>query len=104
MRGYHHPWLDDPDFQLWGTQKFGTEWEFDPLLHHTSELLEEIRHEDPDVTDKMQTLWAGDAEAGTKFSSYRNRARELARICGETLDHKSGSIDMQLVERADENF
>ena len=100
---YHHPWQNNQDLHDWGSQKYGTEWKFDPLMHHTSELLEEIRNEDPDLADKMQKLWAGDASEGTKFSSYRNRARELARICGETLDNKPGSIDMQLIERADEN-
>ena len=103
LSAYKHPWIDNADLQVWGTNKYGTDWKFDHLLHRTSEMLEEIRSDDPDLADTMQKLWAGDVADGTRFPSYRNRARELARICGETLDHKPGSVDMQLIERADDN-
>ena len=103
LNPYLHPWIDKPEVLMWGKAKHGTDWVFDPMVHHTSKILDEIRREQPALGATLQELWAGTWEAGTAHSSYRNRARELARICGETLDHTPGSIDMQLIERADAN-
>lgn len=100
-RTYKHPWLDNADLKAWGVAKHGSDWSFDPLVHHTSEILVDIKSEDAILASTLQDLWAGNVEQGTVFSSYRNRAREIARICGESLDHAPGSIDMQIIERAD---
>ena len=100
---YSHPWLQHAELKAWGKSKFGAEWEFHPMVDHTSDVLEQVRSDQPVLAHQLQLLWAGDKTAGTTYSSYRNRARELARICGETMDHTPGSLDMQIVERADIN-
>ena len=98
---YKHPWLGNQDLQQWGVAQHGSDWAFDAMTHHTSEILSDVRAQDPGLAATLQELWAGDENLGTAHSSYRNRARELARICGESLDHTPGSVDMTLVERAD---
>lgn len=103
LSSYQHPWIGNVELQTWGNQKHGTDWKFDPLVHHTSTILASIRAEDPALAGRLQQLWAGNIQDGTAFSSYRNRARELARVCGEALDNEPGSADTQLVERADIN-
>ena len=103
IQKYSHPWSDHPEFIQWCKDKYGADWVYDPLLEHTSELLQEIRETNPVLAQELQLLWAGDPNTNTVVSSYRNRVRELARICGETMDHTPGSLDMQIVERADKN-
>ena len=101
LQKYEHPWMNHDRLHDWATNKYGTTWKFDPLTHHTSEILADVRTEHIDLADELQKLWAGDELTGTVYSSYRNRARELARICGETMNHDPGSTDMQIIERAD---
>ena len=101
LNEYKHPWCDKPDFHNWAKAKYGTEWKFDPLTHHTSVLLAEVKTHDVILGQTLQEFWAGSVSLNTRYASYRNRAREMARICGESLDHKPGSVDMQLIERAD---
>ena len=97
---YTHPWVGNQDLATYGASKYGSSWTFDPLSDHTSKILKDIRSENPALASSLQNLWAG-SDRASEQSSYRNRARELARICGESLDHNPGSIDMQIVERAD---
>ena len=98
---YTHPWQNRADLRAWGKAQFGEDWEFDPLVHHTTEILRQVHAQDPALAATLKLAWAGDAT--TSYSSYRNRARELARICGESLDHKPGSADMQIIENAEPN-
>lgn len=100
---YQHPWIGNAKFNSWAQRRYGSVWVFDPLVHHTSEMLHDMNRDDPTLANELQLLWAGDLKAGTTYASYRNRARELARICSETMDHEPGSIDAQIIERADDN-
>ena len=100
---YRHPWLGNVRLTTWAKLHYGSEWEFDPLTHHTSEILRDMNCDNTTLANELQLLWAGDPKDGTSHSSYRNRAREVARVCADTMDHDPGSIDVQIIERADDN-
>ena len=67
---YKYPWCDQVDFQIWVKAKYDTDWKFDPLTHHTSVILAEVKTEDTILETTLQELWVGSVSANTRYVSY----------------------------------
>ena len=52
---YKHPWYDQADFHAWAKAKYDTDWKFDPLTHHTSVLLAEVKTDDTILATTLAT-------------------------------------------------